>query len=139
MPDWLWPENFHPSTDKMLASPDTGAIYFDVESFLSLQELRNRTGPLKILSGYRTEAYNARVSPASRSQHFVKIAFDIVTVNYDYLDFERKARAVGFTGIGRYPDRGFMHVDMGPVRTWYGSQRAKKVYESLTQGVDVRL
>ncbi len=32
--------------------------------------------------------------------------------------FEAAAREVGFLGFGYYPRSGFMHIDLGPARSW---------------------
>ena len=32
--------------------------------------------------------------------------------------FEAAARAVGFLSFGYYPRSGFMHIDLGPARSW---------------------
>jgi hypothetical protein len=38
--------------------------------------------------------------------------------NHDPVAFEAAAREVGFLGFGYYPRSGFMHIDLGPSRTW---------------------
>ena len=45
-------------------------------------------------------------------------AFDVRMENHDPHEFEAAARAVGFTGFGYYPKSGFMHIDLGPARSW---------------------
>jgi hypothetical protein len=45
-------------------------------------------------------------------------AFDIAMSNHDPAAFEAAARAVGFLGFGYYPRSGFMHIDLGPARSW---------------------
>ena len=138
VPEFLWQlcPNFHPTTDKLLASPDTGEIYFDVESMQSLQHFRGLVGPTRLLSGYRSEVYNARKRGSPGSYHFRKIAFDIQVHPYTIWELERAAVASGFTGIGYYPTRGFIHVDRGPSRTWYGSQKDKQF---MTRSPDIML
>ena len=37
--------------------------------------------------------------------------------NHDPVAFEAEAREVGFLSFGFFPRSGFMHVDLGPVRT----------------------
>ena len=46
------------------------------------------------------------------------IAFDIAMANQNPEAFEAAARAVGFQGFGFYPRSGFMHIDLGPARSW---------------------
>ena len=46
------------------------------------------------------------------------IAFDIAMANHDPEAFEAAARAIGFRGFGFYPRSGFMHIDLGPARSW---------------------
>jgi hypothetical protein len=46
------------------------------------------------------------------------MAFDIAMVNHDPVAFEVAAREVGFLGFGYYPRSGFMHIDLGPARSW---------------------
>ena len=45
-------------------------------------------------------------------------AFDIAMSNHDPVAFTKAARAVGFLGLGTYPRSGFIHIDLGPARTW---------------------
>jgi hypothetical protein len=45
-------------------------------------------------------------------------AFDIAMSNHDPATFAEAARAVGFLGFGTYPRSSFMHIDLGPARTW---------------------
>jgi hypothetical protein len=45
-------------------------------------------------------------------------AFDIAMSNHDPVAFMAAARAVGFLGFGTYPRSGFMHIDLGPARSW---------------------
>jgi hypothetical protein len=46
------------------------------------------------------------------------IAFDIAMENHDPVAFAVAAREVGFLGFGYYPRSGFMHIDLGPARSW---------------------
>jgi len=45
-------------------------------------------------------------------------AFDISMANHDPVTFEAAAREMGFLGFGYYPRSGFMHIDLGPARSW---------------------
>ena len=46
--------------------------------------------------------------------------------NHDPEAFEAAARAVGFKGFGFYPRSGFIHIDLGPARSW-GERFPKRV------------
>ena len=46
------------------------------------------------------------------------IAFDVAMANHDPEAFEAAARAIGFRGFGFYPRSGFIHIDLGPARSW---------------------
>jgi hypothetical protein len=84
-----------------------------------LQALRDRLGkPLIVRSGYRSPSHNRAVGGVPASKHMLGTAFDIALSNHDPLAFEAAAREVGFLGFGFYPRSGFMHVDLGPARSW---------------------
>lgn len=80
--------------------------------------------PLFIISGWRSDAYNASLSGAARnSLHKSGLALDIFWSGYNSTDrerFVRLARYYGFRGIGRYgPTSGnFVHIDVGRARQW---------------------
>ncbi|MGK7905824.1 MAG: D-Ala-D-Ala carboxypeptidase family metallohydrolase [Synechococcus sp.] len=81
-------------------------------------EVRTRYGkPLRINSGFRPPAVNARVGGASRSQHLYFKALDIAPVGANFpgdlllvLDAVRRSPSV--TGIGLGQKRGFIHMDI---------------------------
>lgn len=74
-----------------------------------LEELRTICGsrPLRIVSGYRSPAHNARVGGARRSQHLLGRAADIP---YGYATLAQ-ARQAGFRGIGTQGPYA-VHVDV---------------------------
>ena len=112
---WRWP-NFSAAE---IACRGTGAIKINTEAMDKLQALRDRLGkPLIIRSAYRSPEYNRAVGGAIRSKHMDGTAFDIVMANHDPVTFEAAAREVGFLGFGFYPRSGFMHIDLGPARSW---------------------
>ncbi|MDO5757948.1 MAG: D-Ala-D-Ala carboxypeptidase family metallohydrolase [Rhodobacterales bacterium] len=112
---WRWP-SFSPAE---IASRREGALKINTEAMDKLQALRNRLGkPLIVRSGYRSPAHNRAVGGASRSRHMLGTAFDIAMSNHDPATFAAAARAVGFLGFGTYPRSGFMHIDLGPARSW---------------------
>lgn len=112
---WRWP-NFSPAE---IACRGTGALRIHEEALDRLQALRDRLGkPLIIRSAYRSPEHNRAVGGAPRSKHMDGMAFDIAMSNHDPAAFEAAAREVGFLGFGFYPRSGFVHIDLGPARTW---------------------
>ena len=113
--DWRWP-NFSPAE---IACRGTGQLKLNPEALDRLQALRDALGkPLIVLSAYRSHEHNRAVGGAPRSKHMDGTAFDISMANHDPAAFEAAARAVGFLGFGFYPRSGFMHIDLGPARSW---------------------
>ncbi len=112
---WRWP-NFSPAE---IACRGTGQLKVVPEAMDKLQALRDRLGkPLIVRSGYRSPEHNKAVGGAKASKHMGGTAFDISMANHDPVAFEAAARAVGFLGFGYYPRSGFMHIDLGPARSW---------------------
>lgn len=113
---WPWAD-FQPVE---VACRCCGELYLDRASMDALQRLRNAWGkPIIINSGHRCAAHNAAVGGAPASQH-LDIAFDCRCPSLEQKDFCRLALEAGFTGIGRYPGKGFVHLDRGPARVWWG-------------------
>lgn len=113
--EWPYP-NF---SLKEVSCKHCGEFYLDHASMEALQELRDMWGkPIVINSGHRCIVHNNNVGGSENSQH-LKIAFDCRVATLEQKHFCRMAIEAGFTGIGRYPSRGFVHLDLGPRRTWW--------------------
>jgi uncharacterized protein YcbK (DUF882 family) len=114
-----------------------------------VQQLRSALGlgSLIITCGYRPPWYNKQISKKNKgvakdSYHMRGKACDIaIPMGYkeqDIANFVRTASKVGFGGIGVYLGDGFIHVDIGPVRTWtYGLP--KLIQDALTEHTSGRL
>ena len=112
---WRWP-NFSPAE---IACRGTGKLLVNEAALDALQALRARLGkPLIIRSAYRSPEHNRAVGGAKASKHMEGIAFDVAMANHDPEAFEAAARAIGFKGFGFYPRSGFIHIDLGPSRSW---------------------
>jgi len=112
---WRW-KNFSPAE---IACRGTGQLKLVPEALDRLQELRDLLGkPLIVRSAYRSPEHNRAVGGAKASKHMDGMAFDIAMANHDSVAFEVAAREVGFLGFGYYPRSGFMHIDLGPARSW---------------------
>ncbi|PWE32882.1 hypothetical protein DDZ14_08590 [Maritimibacter sp. 55A14] len=111
--NWRW-ENFSP---RELASKGEGALLIHEPSLDLLQAFRSHMGvPFLLTSAYRSPAHNARVGGAPNSYHMKGMAFDVRMENFDPEHFEREATKIGFTGLIRYPNSGFIHIDTRPGR-----------------------
>ena len=98
---------------------------------LYLEPLRTRYGRVRINSGYRTRAYNARIGGASRSYHIYTdhdafdVAADITCATgtprkwHATLNAIRRNKRQGKGGLGLYGS--FVHVDTRDVKSdWRG-------------------
>lgn len=112
---WRWP-NFSPAE---IACRGTSKLLINEPALDKLQALRDQLGrPLIVRSAYRSPEHNRAVGGAPASKHMQGTAFDIAMANHDPVAFEAAARALGFLGFGFYPRSGFMHIDLGPARSW---------------------
>lgn len=89
-----------------------------------LQDIRDTFGaPVTINSGYRTVAYNKKVGGAATSQHCLGTAADIVVKGKTPAEVGAYARKImpNYGGVGIYPTKGFVHVDVRAKKTdWNG-------------------
>ena len=93
-----------------------------------IYELHQQIGikrTIRVVSGYRSEGYNASLLVAGRtvdpeSQHMFGRAVDLFVpgLHTDKLKEAAEAQALG--GVGHYPFSGprFVHIDTGPQRHW---------------------
>ena len=111
---WRWP-NF---TAKEIASKGDGSVLLVEEALDALQTARNVVGrSFRINSAYRDPIHNTLVGGAPRSKHKEGHAFDVALAGHDKEALVAALDGAGFRGLGlRY--RTFVHVDMGPRRSW---------------------
>lgn len=93
----------------LIAAVQAWLVYYGIHS------------PIIINSGYRTPEYNRTLRGAAReSMHTYGKAIDF---RVDGLTVAQISRIVAFFqagGIGIYKNGGFIHMDTGGVRVWYG-------------------
>lgn len=111
--EWKWP-NFRPDE---LACKGSGTILVVPDFLDRLQRLRAAYGkPMVISSGYRSPAYNAKVShTGEHGPHTTGRAVDVLVSGADAFKLLRYALGYGFTGIG-FQQKGdhatrFIHLD----------------------------
>ena len=99
-------------------------ILVDEALVLLLQCIREHFGKaVTITSGYRTAAHNKAVGGAVYSQHQYGRAADIRVsgVPVEQLAAYAETLLPGTGGIGRYPAKGFVHVDVRKAKSrWVG-------------------
>ena len=81
------------------------------------------TGPVHIISGFRSARTNAMLKSigrnvAKKSQHVLGTAMDIRFPNKDLREMRDTALSYQAGGVGYYPGSNFIHVDTGRVRQW---------------------
>jgi uncharacterized protein YcbK (DUF882 family) len=97
---------------------------FDVLHAL-MASLGRPNGVIDIVCGYRTPWSNsflrggsAASGVAEHSQHMLAKAIDIRVPDVTTVSLRNAALALHAGGVGFYPISQFVHVDVGPVRTW---------------------
>ncbi len=93
-----------------------------------LHIVRSRLGtrePLHVISGYRSPETNAMLRRSSskvakRSYHMAGQAVDIQVPGRAVKDVRKVALELKAGGVGYYPRSGFVHLDTGSFRTWWG-------------------
>jgi uncharacterized protein YcbK (DUF882 family) len=97
---------------------------FDVLHAL-MTSLGRPDGVIDVICGYRTPWSNnflrtrsASTGVAEHSQHMLAKAIDIRVPGISTIALRNAALALHAGGVGFYPISQFVHVDVGPVRTW---------------------
>jgi uncharacterized protein YcbK (DUF882 family) len=107
----------------------TGDVYPIAPELLDLLDaintLTGTNSKFQVISGYRSAATNAMLRErseevAKKSFHMSGMAIDIRLPDVDLDRLHASALSLGRGGVGYYPYSDFVHVDVGPVRTWYG-------------------
>jgi uncharacterized protein YcbK (DUF882 family) len=88
-----------------------------------LQRKVKSQSPYQVISGYRSPATNAKLASvghgvARRSYHMKGMAIDVALDDRKLTSLRDAALALKGGGVGYYPKPGFVHVDVGPVRSW---------------------
>ena len=81
------------------------------------------SNPIDIVCGYRSPKTNAKMAKASKgvaknSYHTRGMAVDIQVEGRSARQVYKAAKALRVGGVGYYGKSGFVHVDVGPPRSW---------------------
>ncbi|MEQ8347359.1 MAG: DUF882 domain-containing protein [Sneathiellaceae bacterium] len=90
--------------------------------FLVHRQLDTRN-PIEIVCGYRSPTTNAKLakkskSVAKNSYHTRGMAVDVRVRDRSARQIYKVAKALHVGGVGYYGKSGFVHLDVGPPRTW---------------------
>lgn len=113
-------------TLKEMQSHDNADIVLVDEKLTAyLQMIREHFGKsVKISSGYRTAAHNAKVGGAKNSYHTKGMAADIIVYGISSKRVAQYAEAIGILGIGWYEGQKFTHIDTRTARYFWKDKSA---------------
>jgi uncharacterized protein YcbK (DUF882 family) len=89
----------------------------------TIRQKLNTTEPFHVISGYRSAQTNAVLYHRSagvdkNSLHMQGKAIDIRVPGYSTQQLRQVALSLCSGGVGYYARSDFMHIDLGPVRSW---------------------
>ena len=94
-----------------------------LDLLFALSQKLEASGPIEIISGYRSPDTNALLAAnssgvAKGSLHMQGMAADIRLPGRELVHVREVALDLKAGGVGYYPSAGFVHVDVGRVRAW---------------------
>ena len=102
----------HFTVREFACSDGSDEIRIDPKLVDYLEKIRAHFGkPVRITSGYRSPAYNAKVGGVKNSYHVKGMAADIVIDGVKSRDVAQYAETIGCGGIGWYEKSNFTHID----------------------------
>ena len=81
--------------------------------------------PIELICGYRSPKTNEKLTHTKRgvaahSYHTLGKAADIRIGGVPLSHLQEVAHSLNAGGVGYYPRSNFVHIDVGPTRTWHG-------------------
>ncbi len=116
-----------------LRSPDGEVRAIDIRVIDLMDAIQDhfQEPVVEIISGYRSPAYNRGLKEtghavANESLHLQGMAIDIHLDSVTEEAVRDYAQSLKQGGVGWYPQNDFVHVDVGPVRTWGHAETRRK-------------
>ncbi|HEX4181393.1 MAG TPA: DUF882 domain-containing protein [Caulobacteraceae bacterium] len=118
------------AVNNLLRDHRTGDVYPIDPKLLDLLDAVNARTETKqrfqVISGYRSPKTNEMLHErsaevAKKSLHTEGLAIDVRLADVDLSRLHASAISLGRGGVGYYPFSNFVHLDVGPTRTWYGT------------------
>lgn len=102
-----------------------------LDLLFSINQKLESDSPYHIISGYRSPKTNAALRKRNRrvarnSLHIAGMAVDLRLPDRNIKHLCSAALELRCGGVGYYQKRGFVHLDVGDVRTWQDIKRRKK-------------
>jgi len=94
-----------------------------IDQAFAISRKIEKNQPFEIFSGFRSEMTNKQLRNRSRrvakhSLHIEAKAIDLRLPSVPIKQLRAAALSLREGGVGYYPQRGFVHIDSGPVRSW---------------------
>ncbi len=96
-----------------------------IDTLHKIHSLSGSKEPIEIICGYRSPKTNENLREqkngvAKHSYHSLGQAADICIKDIPLQTLHNIATSLNLGGVGFYPNSGFVHIDVGPARTWRG-------------------
>ncbi len=127
----------HFTVREFACSDGSDEIKIDPNLVTYLEKIRQHFGKsVRITSGYRTPAHNAKVGGVKSSYHVKGMAADIVIDGVKSRDVAQYAETIGCGGIGWYETKKFTHIDTrsGCVRWKDSGDNVVKTFQTSASG-----
>lgn len=122
-------DDAHSKINNLMADKRSGeTTLMELSLIDALHKIHTISGskePIELICGYRSPATNAQLREttsgvAKHSYHTLGQAADICIKDIPLERVHEIATSLNLGGVGFYPNSGFIHIDVGPARTWHG-------------------
>ncbi len=124
-PDGLYRDEALDAIDHTLRCHDGKKLPISLKLVELIDNIQDRFNAenVRVISGYRSLEYNSALKRrlsrvAHNSLHIQGMAADIAIPGVSRYELAQYARSLATGGVGTYASSDFVHIDVGPVRTW---------------------